>query len=163
MGSVISSCECPHCKGEANEDFYYKTGEVYIMCSCCGYYLSHILDREKLEKDGKHLLSEITEDYWIKEEVIPVANYYEQFKEFGRSSTISEGTVEEILENLQSNRDTIIDEETYENILVNWYDGKRHYQFDLNRNTSEEVMLEPVLDSAGFDKEGNNHYQPNRL
>ena len=27
----------------------------------------------------------------------------------------------------------------------------------------KRYILEPVLDGAGFDKEGNNHYQPNKL
>ena len=48
MGSVIDTIECPRCKQEAINDFYYKTGEEYTTCHNCGYYSSlTIIDREK--------------------------------------------------------------------------------------------------------------------
>jgi len=162
MGSVSMSCECPHCKAEATEESYYKTGEVYIMCSFCGYYLSIEIDREKLEKDGKKW-NEITEEYWKRKEIIPVASYYEQFKNFGRCSTIEEGTVEELIANIKADRDVIMKHPEYQNMFLNWYDGKDHYQYDLNKDAIEKIMFEPVLDSAGFDSNGNNHYKPNEL
>lgn len=52
MGSVTDyNVECPNCKiEEAIEDFYYKTGEVYVMCPNCGY--THI-NRFKRNEDGE--------------------------------------------------------------------------------------------------------------
>jgi hypothetical protein len=48
MGSVIDYIECPNCKHEAYDDFYYKTGEEYVNCNNCGYhYSSEIINREK--------------------------------------------------------------------------------------------------------------------
>ena len=48
MGSVIDYIECPNCKCEAYDDFYYKTGEQYINCNNCGYhYSATIINRDK--------------------------------------------------------------------------------------------------------------------
>ena len=48
MGSVLDYIECPNCKHEASDDFYYKTGEEYINCGNCGYHRSAtIVNREK--------------------------------------------------------------------------------------------------------------------
>ena len=56
MGSVIDYIECPHCKSEAYNDFYYKTGEEYINCQNCGYHYSATYKRddngEFVTKDG---------------------------------------------------------------------------------------------------------------
>ena len=41
MGSVQSEIECPKCKyPRAFEDYYYKSGEVYIFCQRCGFCFS---------------------------------------------------------------------------------------------------------------------------
>ena len=48
MGSVLDFIECPNCKHEASDDFYYKTGEEYIFCQNCGYHRSAtIINRDK--------------------------------------------------------------------------------------------------------------------
>ena len=48
MASVLDYIECPNCKHEASNDFYYKTGEEYINCGNCGYHRSAtIVNREK--------------------------------------------------------------------------------------------------------------------
>lgn len=48
MGSVIDYIECPNCKSEAYNDFYYKTGEEYTNCNNCGYHRSAtIINRAK--------------------------------------------------------------------------------------------------------------------
>lgn len=63
MGSVISDIECPNCKREAFEDFYYKSGEEYIFCENCGYHKSvTIINRNKL-------LTDLKEDDWKFSEV----------------------------------------------------------------------------------------------
>ena len=58
MGSVIDYIECPNCKNEASDDFYYKTGEEYINCNNCGYHRSATI----INRDKK--LSELTEQDW---------------------------------------------------------------------------------------------------
>ena len=58
MGSVLDFIECPNCKHEASDDFYYKTGEEYVNCGNCGYHRSAtIINRDKQ-------LSELTEEDW---------------------------------------------------------------------------------------------------
>ena len=37
MGSIIDVIDCPDCGSEATIDFYYNTGEEFIMCQHCGY------------------------------------------------------------------------------------------------------------------------------
>ena len=63
MGSVLDFIECPNCKHEASDDFYYKTGEEYIFCQNCGYHKSiTIVNRDKE-------LSELTVEDWKVEEL----------------------------------------------------------------------------------------------
>jgi len=48
MSSVSTLVECPHCKSpNCNEEFYYKTGELYILCMDCGYLEQHYYKRDK--------------------------------------------------------------------------------------------------------------------
>jgi DNA-directed RNA polymerase subunit RPC12/RpoP len=67
MASVLDYIECPNCKHEATDDFYYKTGEEYVNCQHCGYHRSvTIINREKrldllLESDWK--IVEIKDPY----------------------------------------------------------------------------------------------------
>jgi Zn ribbon nucleic-acid-binding protein len=63
MGSVLDFIECPNCKHEASDDFYYKTGEEYVNCGNCGYHRSATI----VNRDKK--LSELTEDDWKVEEL----------------------------------------------------------------------------------------------
>jgi len=63
MGSVLDFIECPNCKHEASDDFYYKTGEEYVNCGNCGYYFSATI----VNRDKK--LSELTEEDWKIEEL----------------------------------------------------------------------------------------------
>ena len=63
MGSVIDYIECPNCKHEASDDFYYTTGEEYINCNNCGYHRSAtIINRDKN-------LNELTDSDWNIEEL----------------------------------------------------------------------------------------------
>lgn len=46
MGSIIEyvNCECGNM--ERHEDYYYKTGEIYEFCDCCGFYnVNRIVNR----------------------------------------------------------------------------------------------------------------------
>lgn len=63
MGSVLDYIECPNCKHEASDDFYYKTGEEYVNCGNCGYHRSATI----INRDKK--LSELTEEDWKVEEL----------------------------------------------------------------------------------------------
>jgi Zn ribbon nucleic-acid-binding protein len=63
MGSVLDFIECPNCKHEASDDFYYKTGEEYVNCGNCGYHFSATI----VNRDKK--LSELTEEDWKVEEL----------------------------------------------------------------------------------------------
>lgn len=48
MGSIIDYIECPNCKEEAYNEFYYKSGEEFVFCDHCGYKRSaEIINREK--------------------------------------------------------------------------------------------------------------------
>jgi Zn ribbon nucleic-acid-binding protein len=70
MGSVLDFIECPNCKHEASDDFYYKTGEEYVNCGNCGYHRSATI----VNRDKK--LSELTEEDWkVKELKTPYGAY----------------------------------------------------------------------------------------
>ena len=70
MGSVLDFIECPNCKHEASDDFYYKTGEEYVNCGNCGYHRSATI----VNRDKK--LSELTEEDWkVKELKNPYGAY----------------------------------------------------------------------------------------
>ena len=60
MGSVIDYIECPNCKQEAFFDFYYKTGEEYLICNSCGFHHSQVFKRDS---DGKLLTKDGSENY----------------------------------------------------------------------------------------------------
>ena len=62
MGSVLEEIDCPHCSNEATLDFYYKTGEEYIMCNHCGYYRAQYIDRSDDYED-------VSEPKWITDEL----------------------------------------------------------------------------------------------
>lgn len=60
MASIMQNRACPKCGGIAIEDDYYKIGELYIYCYCCGYYFirkQEFYDKEEnrvsyLEEEG---------------------------------------------------------------------------------------------------------------
>lgn len=66
MGSVQSTEMCPRCNTEsANEDYYYKTGEIYIFCHRCGYSFDLSLIRDddghaKKNREGKWIYTHST-------------------------------------------------------------------------------------------------------
>lgn len=57
---MVMYIECPNCKEEAFLDYYYKTGEEYMICDHCGYTYTKIL------KNRDKLLYELVQDDWEK-------------------------------------------------------------------------------------------------
>ncbi|MGG1397612.1 hypothetical protein ABE288_07220 [Bacillus salipaludis] len=49
MASILINRACPQCGGIAIDEDYYKIGERYIYCYCCGYHYI----REQLYYDNK--------------------------------------------------------------------------------------------------------------
>ena len=137
MGSVISDIECPHCGQEAYNDFYYKTGEEYVICNHCGYHYSHTI------KNRDKKLNELTEDDW---ETIEIKEPYGAF----RLKTYN---------SLGYQCGSLIDEEELDNIKmqVNELDalGSVEYfaisQF-INKEIVETILIDygPQTDSAGY-------------
>ena len=70
MASVMSDIDCPNCKEQAFEDFYYKTEEEYIFCKNCGYHKSvTIINRNKS-------LADLTDSDW---KILEVKNPFAAF------------------------------------------------------------------------------------
>lgn len=63
MASVIDFIECPNCKQEAYNEFYYKSGQEDTFCSSCGYTYSVSI------KNQDKKISELTKDDYIVKEV----------------------------------------------------------------------------------------------
>lgn len=139
MGSVMTMCECPNCKGPAYEDYYYKTDECYTMCPNCGYYESWELDRKKLHDDNRMKFSEITADDWIHTIYNHVANQSVQYKKYVANSTIQEGTVEDHIKYINENKEHFKEDPNFVNIKVNWYKDGKFYQYDLETDKTEEL------------------------
>lgn len=82
MGSVMSYINCPRCKSKEScfEDFYYKTGEVYVNCPECGYSLIHHFKRGE---DGKLLKKDESKGFEFDnliEETIEIKNPYGAYR-----------------------------------------------------------------------------------
>jgi len=138
MGSVIDYIECPNCKCEAYDDFYYKTGEQYINCNNCGYhYSATIINRDKN-------LDELTETDWeIKELKNPYGSY--RIKHYDSDITQCGGLeYEQEFINLKK----WVEEETTD---VEY--------FSISRFVDGEIKVEDIIDngpktdSAGFTEE----------
>lgn len=72
MGSVVGNIECPRCKSEdCFEDYYYKSGEIYVSCPDCGYHMSHFIKRDE---EGKMIKldesKELAVDNVVREETL---------------------------------------------------------------------------------------------
>ena len=141
MGSVLDIIDCPNCGHEAHSDYYYKTGEEYIICNNCGYYKS-----VTIKETDKKMLSELTDDDW---EVVEVANPYGVFKVKFYDSI---GTQCGPLEN----------EEELNNIKgqVNGFDAVGNVEYfaisqfiDGEIKTTVFIDNGPKTDSAGFTEE----------
>lgn len=57
MASMMVNRACPQCGGLAIDDDYYKIGERYIYCYCCGYtyireqYFDEVENKIKLKEE----------------------------------------------------------------------------------------------------------------
>jgi Zn ribbon nucleic-acid-binding protein len=134
MGSVIDYVECPNCKQEAYNDFYYKTGEEYTNCQNCGYHYSVTI------KNRDKKLNELTDQDW---EVKELKNPYG----CGRVKNYNSlGTAIISIENQEHFEDFKNQVLHYDNVefasISRFIDGK----------IVEETVVDngPYYDSAGF-------------
>ena len=137
MGSVISYIECPNCKNEASDDFYYKTGEEYINCNNCGYHRSATI----INRDKK--LSELTQEDWKIDEL---KNPYGAYKL-------------KLYHNIGTQCGSLENEEQYNNFkTANEVDVEIEY-CTVSRLIDGEIVTEviidngPYVDSAGYTAE----------
>lgn len=138
MGSVIDYIECPNCKHEAYDDFYYKTGEEYINCNNCGFhYSATIINREKP-------LNELTKEDWeIKEIKDPYGSF--RIKHY---------------DSLGTECGSLVSEQEFLN-LKEWVENETNdvEYFSVSRFVDGEIKVEyfidngPKTDSAGFTEE----------
>lgn len=75
MGSVIGNIECTRCGSEeCFEDYYYKTGEVYISCPDCGYHYSSFIKRNdegnmiKIDESKEFAIDNVVREETLLEE-----------------------------------------------------------------------------------------------
>lgn len=137
MGSVIDHIECPNCKHEAMDDFYYKTGEEYINCGNCGYHHSATI----INRDKK--LSELTKDDW---KITEIKNPYGAFriKYYG---------------SIGYQCGSILNEEDYNELNESVIKNDNVELFSISKLINGEIITEviidngPKIDSAGFTKE----------
>jgi len=137
MGSVLDFIECPNCKHEASDDFYYKTGEEYVNCGNCGYHRSAtIINRDKQ-------LSELTEEDWKVEEL---KNPYGAYRIKAYSSIATQCGSLENEEQYNELKKTIKDDIEIEFCSVSRF---------INGEIVDEMIVDngPEIDSAGFSKE----------
>lgn len=143
MGSVIDYIECPNCKQEAFNDFYYKTGEEYINCNHCGYHYSVTYERDDngqlVTKDGSDDLSFGN----IKMEVNELKNPYGAYKI-------------KYCDALGYNCSSLETENEYQQLLRYVNDNPDVEFCSLSRFVDGEIKVEilvdngPDFDSAGF-------------
>lgn len=138
MGSVIDYIECPNCKTEAYSDYYYKTGEEYIICNNCGYHKSITI------KNRNKKLTELTKDDWdISELTNPYGAY--RIKHY---------------DSVGYECGSLPDETAYNNIKE-WVDKEVNdvEYFSVSRFVDGEIKVEyiidngPEVDGAGFTAE----------
>ena len=137
MGSVLDFIECPNCKHEASDDFYYKTGEEYVNCGNCGYHRSAtIINRDKQ-------LSELTEEDWKIDEL---KSPYGAYRIKAYSSIATQCGSLENEEQYNELKKTIKDDIEIEFCSVSRF---------INGEIVDEMIVDngPEIDSAGFSKE----------
>jgi len=111
MGSVQTTIECPNCKKDAIEDYYYRSGEVYIFCCNCGYLYSLWWKRDK---NGNLILQDpekgLKADNFIKEETIIKNPYCAYAISFPKSSTMGSFATEKEYREFDDQIDQIVEE-----------------------------------------------------
>jgi Zn ribbon nucleic-acid-binding protein len=146
MGSVIDYIECPNCKHEAYNDFYYKTGEEYINCQNCGYHYSATY---KIDDKGNYITKDGTDDYSFENlimETKELKNPYGAYRlKYYDSVAYECGS----LENEQNCVELLVEVKELNNIEY----------FNINRFVDGEIkeinIIDngPKVDSAGFTEE----------
>lgn len=58
MGSISDIIICPKCGSEASEEFYYKTGEEFILCTHCGYTRKFYITNMDLVREDDEVMPE---------------------------------------------------------------------------------------------------------
>lgn len=78
--------ECPRCKSEeCFEDYYYKSGEIYISCPDCGYHYSSSIKRDdegkmiKLDESRELAVDNVVREETLLEE--PFGAYLIRYEE----------------------------------------------------------------------------------
>jgi Zn ribbon nucleic-acid-binding protein len=138
MGSVIDIIECPNCKTEAQTDYYYKTGENYIICNNCGYYYSETIKHNSRNK----LLTQITQDDW---EITEIKN------PFGSSRI-------KFIDYIGTHCGTLETKEDYEEFLkqvdtmegVEYWSVSRLYNGDIIEQFSPTPEAKQMLNENGY-------------
>jgi Zn ribbon nucleic-acid-binding protein len=137
MASVLDYIECPNCKSEASDDFYYKTGEEYVNCNNCGYYKSvTIVNRDKK-------LSELTEQDWKIEELKDPYGAYRL----------------KVYHSIATQCGSLENEEQYNLLVTNAEVDVEIEYCSISRLIDGKIVTEviidngPEVDSAGFTKE----------
>ena len=83
MGSVIDETKCPVCSKDAFFEYYYKTGEEFIVCEHCGYRKTFFIKEEKRNV----LIKDIEEScFELKEVTNPYGCFKYKFKDDDISS-----------------------------------------------------------------------------
>ncbi len=137
MGSVIDYIECPHCGQEAYNDFYYKTGEEYVICNHCGYHYSHTI------KNRDKKLNELTEDDW---ETIEIKEPYGAFQI-------------KIYDSLGYQCGSLIDEDELNGLKQQVNERSDVELFTISRYVDGEIVTETIIDNgpkydgAGYSEE----------
>ena len=120
--------ECPNCKKDAWDDFYYKTGEEYIHCNHCGYYYHNIYRRDDkgdlITLDGSDNYS--FDNLIMDEEEVknPYAAFRIDMNTGEKSSGFKVGTIENE-KHLEFMKDLVMSTENYLNLVLSKYiDGE---------------------------------------
>lgn len=129
MASVLDFIECPNCSTEAQNDYYFKTGEEYTHCNNCGYYYSATI----INRDKK--LDELTVNDWRFEEIKnPYGSYRLKFKDHVSTQC---GTLrtEQDFNDLKNSVDEVVE------------NGTEVEFFGISRLIGTEIIVETYIDT----------------
>lgn len=143
MGSVMSAIKCPTCGLEGWEDFYYKSGEVYMGCEYCGYYEEHDLDRDLMKKEGISLFSDIKERHWRHKKIEKSVVVRQTNKSGGGAISHWEVSVEDAIKSIMEQRRDLLENKQLESITLSWFEDGRFYTFDLRKCVRKRIYPEP--------------------
>lgn len=145
MGSVIDTIECPNCKHDATEDFYYKTGEAYIFCNNCGYSYSSEYKRD--DTSGKLITRDGTDNHNFDNLIMETKEIKNPYGAYTIKYYESVGRM----------CGSLADEAEYQELKsrVGTWDGIEYAKvsrLDSNGEISVETLIDngPKIDGAGF-------------